>query len=296
MQLQRLAPAKVNLMLHVVDRFPDGYHDLQSLITFVDAGDQLCLEGEAQADDLKIIGEFAGALDDGQTNSVIQAKEWFYRYFNFPELFFKIELQKKLPVAAGIGGGTSDAAAMIATLLSWYQVELSAVQKQELIIASGILGADVPVCLACQLGLGSFFWLNGSGKKELPQTVAFEDKLDIILITPNIPVSTGAIFKALKIAFSQAIVMPIIKSKLELLEFMSNTQNDLEFPARIAHPSILDIPEIVGKLAHKPAMCRQSGSGATYLVVVEDKTQAQQLAKQIQQEYPQWWIQVAKTL
>ncbi|WP_032112735.1 4-(cytidine 5'-diphospho)-2-C-methyl-D-erythritol kinase [Candidatus Paracaedibacter symbiosus] len=295
MLIHRLAPAKLNLMLHVVGRFPDGFHRLQTLMTFVDFGDMLTIAEETIADELTVTGEFAPLLHGGSPNSVIQAKEWFYRYFNRPPFFFKIRLQKNLPVAAGIGGGTSDAAAMIATLLAWHQLDLSLHQKQELVVASGRLGADVPVCLSYQLGLGNLFWLDGSGTSELPQALPWNSNLDIVLINPRIPVNTRSIFKSLNQSFSVPLAIPSLTAKAALLEFMNTTQNDLEPLARFISPEIGNIPETVQKLSNETILCRQSGSGATYFVVVKNESKAQHLAEKVQTAHPHWWVKATKT-
>lgn len=296
MLLQRLAPAKVNLMLHVVGRLANGYHHLQTLMTFVDCGDLLSLKRVSSQDSLTIGGEFALPLQGESSNSVIQAKNWFYRFFNCSEPFFDMELQKNIPVAAGLGGGSSDTAALIALLLEWHQFDLSLPEKQQLIVTSGELGADVPVCLAFQLGLGSYFWLDGTGVTELPQALDVREKLDIILINPRIAVSTAAIFQALNSCFSRSLASPLLNTKADIFNFLSNTQNDLQEPARQAH---LDIPEIAKKikaLTMEEIIVRQSGSGATYIVVVDNAIKAQQLVTQINKTYPEWWVKLSQSL
>ncbi len=283
-------------MLHVVGRLNNGYHHLQTLMTFVDYCDVLELTTGYQKDTLTITGIFANALKNPSINSVLQAKQWFYHYFDLPVLFFQIKLEKNLPVAAGIGGGTSDAAAMIAALIDIHQLELSLAQKQQLVIASGILGADVPVCLAFQLGLGHYFWLDGSGTKELPQTFKFEEPLDIVLINPGIAVNTGTVFQSLNQSFSMAIPMPVITSTSQMLTFVSHTQNDLQQPARQAYPGIPNISSIVKGLVDTLSIVRQTGSGSTYFVLAPNAKTTCILAKHLQQNYPNWWIKTGKTL
>jgi 4-diphosphocytidyl-2-C-methyl-D-erythritol kinase len=295
MHIQRLAPAKINLMLNVVGRLNNGYHHLQTLMAFVDCCDVLELTTGCHQDTLTITGIFADALKKPGINSVLQAKQWFYQYFDVPVLSFQIALEKNLPVAAGIGGGTSDAAAMIAALIDIHQLELSLTQKQQLVIASGMLGADVPVCLAFQLGLGQYFWLDGSGTKELPQTLKFEEPVDIILINPDIAVNTGTVFQSLNQSFSIAIPTPVITSTSEMLTFLSHTQNDLQQPACQAYPSIPDISSIVKNLADPPAIVRQTGSGSTYFALTPNTKTACTLARHLQQSYSNWWVKTGKT-
>lgn len=283
-------------MLHVVERLKNEYHHLQTLMTFVDCYDVLELTTGYQQDNLTITGCFADALKKPGINSVLQAKQWFYHYFDLSTLSFQIVLEKNLPVAAGIGGGTSDAAAMIAILIDIHQLKLSLEQKQQLVIASGALGADVPVCLAFQLGLGHYFWLDGSGIKELPQTLKFKEPLDIVLINPSVVVNTGVVFQSLNQFFSTAISVPLITSTLQMLTFISNTKNDLQQPARQAYPNIPDISSIVKNLADTSDVVRQTGSGSTYFVVTQNAKTAYTIATCLQQSYPKWWIKMGKTL
>ncbi len=284
-------------MLHVIKRLDNGYHHLQTLMAFVDCCDVLELTtDEHQQDTLTLTGIFADALKKPSINSVLQAKQWFYHYFDLPALSFQIKLKKNLPVAAGIGGGTSDAAAMIAALIDIHQLELSLAQKQQLVIASGMLGADVPVCLAFQLGLGYYFWLDGSGAKELPQTLKFEESIDIILINPGVAVNTGTVFQSLNQSFSIAIPTPVITSTSQTLTFVSHTQNDLQQPACQAYPKIPDISSIVKDLVDPPLIVRQTGSGSTYFVLAPNAKTACILAKHLQQSYPNWWVKTGKTL
>lgn len=296
MLIQRFAPAKINLMLHVVGRLPNDYHHLQTLITFVDCGDLLTLKEVNPQDDLIITGEFANSLQGEGLNSVIQAKDWFYRYFDCPKCFFAIELEKNLPIAAGIGGGTSDAAAMIATLIGWHHLELSLRQKQRVVIDSGVLGADVPVCLAFQLGLGSYFWLDGSGTAELPQAFDLKEDLNIILINPGVLVNTAAIFKNLNTCFSKVISPPLLQTKADIFDFLTLTHNDLQEPARQAYPDIPDIAQKVKSLTVDEITVRQSGSGSTYFVVAKNASTIQQLAFQLKKTYPDWWIKFGESL
>lgn len=296
MLIQRFAPAKVNLMLHVVDRLHNGYHHLQTLMAFVNEGDCLTIEEKENTDEFSCTGDFAHSLQGGSTNSVILAKKWFYHQSSRPERFFKIQLEKNLPVAAGIGGGTSDAAATIAALLAWHQIDLSRGQKKELVRSSGILGADVPVSLAFQLGLGSFFWLDGSGVGELPLPVNIQACLPLVLINPGIRVNTGVIFQEFTYPFTLRVAQPEITSVADLISFIQQTHNDLEKPACVVYPDIPDIPALIDDLGFKTVIVRQSGSGATYFVVTENFHSAQVLAEKLRHIYPDWWIKVTKTM
>lgn len=282
-------------MLHVVDRLANNYHHLQTLMAFVDVGDFLTIEEKESADELICTGEFAHSLQ-GSPNSMIQAKEWFYYQFNQSERFFKIQLEKNLPVAAGVGGGTSDAAAMIVALLTWHQIDLSEAHKHDLVKASGILGADVPVCLAFQLGLGTFFWLDGSGLGEVPNAINIMGDLNLVLINPGVPANTGVIFQQLNQSFTPSLSQPLLACISDLIDFMQLTHNDLEKPARNIYSDIPNIPEIIANFGFKTTVVRQSGSGATYFVLAETAQAAQTLERQLKTDHPDWWIKAAKTI
>jgi 4-diphosphocytidyl-2-C-methyl-D-erythritol kinase len=282
-------------MLHVVSRLDNGYHHLQTLVTFVGIGDCISIATKKKEDELHCTGPFSSWLKGNKVNSIILAKKWFYHHFNKPEQFFKIHLQKNLPVAAGIGGGTSDAAAMIRALLTRHDLDLSISQKQELVRASGILGADVPVSLAFQLGLGSLFWLEGTGMSELPLSMNREPSLNIVLVNPAIPVDTGVIFQNFTPSFPQIKPRPQMTSVSDIISFIQETQNSLEKPAQGLY-NLPDIPSVISNLGVKTIVIRQSGSGATYFVLTETDSCAQTLAEKLRFLYPNWWIKATKTL
>ena len=181
MTITRLAPAKVNLMLHVVGRLPDGYHHLQSLIAFASIGDQITLE-KADKSCLTVDGPFAEHVPLGPENSIVLAAQWLGK--KYPDIGqVHIHLTKNLPVSAGIGGGTSDAAATIAALFDYQKIPLSSVEEDNLILTCGVLGADVPVSLAHQFGRGPLLWIDSSGRESLPLSV--DQKLLGIMVMGN---------------------------------------------------------------------------------------------------------------
>lgn len=295
MKWNRLAPAKINLMLQVVGRLTNGYHHLQSLIAFTQYGDQITVTSSLQKEDmLALTGSFAAQLENGEPNSILQAKKWFYHYFCLPEQFFQISLEKNLPVSAGIGGGTSDAAAMIAGLIKAHHLPLTLEEKQQLVIASGELGADVPVCLAFQLGLGNLFWIEGTGATSLPHSLPLKENIEILLFNPGIAVNTAKIFQTGNLSFSEPLEQPIFNSLKAMLTFLSVTRNDLQMPARHIYPSIPDFLQMHSLFDRKEYLIRQSGSGATYFIINYQGQPLKSVTTYLEKNFSLKWQQLTR--
>ncbi|WP_207633011.1 4-(cytidine 5'-diphospho)-2-C-methyl-D-erythritol kinase [Devosia aurantiaca] len=182
------APAKVNLALHVTRRREDGYHDLESLIVFADLGDELSAE-EAESDSLAISGPFGRALGTGPNNLVLRAAAAFRDQWpdqSLPGL--RMHLTKNLPVAAGIGGGSADAAAALRIMAASAE---EPVPVPELFDLAAKLGADVPACLMSRP-------LVARGVGEILSPLPEFPTLYITLINPLIAVSTPDVFRRLR--------------------------------------------------------------------------------------------------
>jgi 4-diphosphocytidyl-2-C-methyl-D-erythritol kinase len=167
MRMTRIAPAKINLMLHVVGRLPDNFHHLQSIVTFTHSGDDIVIE-KAPEFAITVTGTFAARIPPQQDNIIVKAIQWVNQRYNWNE-FYHCHLTKNLPVASGMGGGSSDAAATIAAILHLHKVSLSLPEINALVLDSGMLGADVPLCLAHQLDQGSLLWIDSSGRDRFGQ-------------------------------------------------------------------------------------------------------------------------------
>ena len=178
------APAKVNLYLHVVGKRADGYHLLDSLVVFADVGDRLTLE-PAAAPGLTVTGPFAGAIPPGDDNLALRAVRRLAAATGRPD-GIAVTLDKRLPVAAGIGGGSADAAAVLRGLATLW--DLAPDDPRLLEVAAG-LGADVPVCLA-----GRTAWLGGVGERLEPGPDLAG--VPILLVNPGVPLSTPEVFRA----------------------------------------------------------------------------------------------------
>lgn len=266
--LASFAPAKVNLHLHITGKRTDGYHLLDSLAVFPNAGDVIRVE-PAETLSLTITGPFGKTLAAEPDNLVLRAA----RALN-PTGTGAITLEKNLPVASGIGGGSADAAAALRVLSRHWNL------NAPLYGIAASLGADVPVCLArqsaCMSGIGEIL----SPAPKLPH-------LGLILVNPGVHVATPAVFRARSAAFTPAAAFPAAWTTAEsLAEALRLTSNDLEPPAISLAPVIGDV------LAHLKSLpgcllARMSGSGATCFGIFATPTAASTAATHIQQ--PNWW-------
>lgn len=281
------APAKINLMLHVTGRDATGFHELQSLFALVDLADRLAMQ-EALESTMEISGPFA-AIVDPHHNSVLKAISWFYQYTAIPSQDWRISLEKNIPVAAGLGGGTSDAAAalkILSILHNWQPTNVI-----DFIRDSGKLGADVPVCLAYQWGLGHFFWLEGSGRKQYPQPLTIQCPYSVLLVNPNIPCPTGRVFQTRRGQYSESIAANIPQDYP--LSWLALRCNDLQPAACQIVPQISEVLAVLEKQLGC-RLARMSGSGATCFALFDNFRHMKRSQQNIQKHYPQWWVAGAK--
>jgi 4-diphosphocytidyl-2-C-methyl-D-erythritol kinase len=274
MKITQRAPAKINLMLHVVQRLVDGYHHLQSLIAFADIGDEITIE-KAESSSLTVDGPYASHVPLAAENSMIMAARWSKE--RFPEIDqIHLHLTKNLPIASGIGGGSSDAAATIAGLLKCYGISLSEDEEEALILASGELGADVPVCLAHQFGWGPLLWIDSSGRETLPIPLDIPVPGVLVLVNPGVGVSTRSIFS--KIHPPYTLPQDFINGFAthfagDLLGYLKAQKNDLMEVAVAQEPKIGKVIQALQK-APGCLLARMSGSGATCFALFEDEQSA----------------------
>ena len=277
--LTEAALAKVNLSLVVHGRRPDGYHELESIVAFGDAGDHLRFEPDA-ASELLIDGPFQAALDG---ENLVAKAVWLVSEASGGRLRSgRIHLTKNLPVAAGLGGGSSDAAAMLRLLqranpalvpvLDW-----SAIARQ--------LGADVPVCM-----IGRAALMTGIGEQVSPITTM--PAAAILLVNPGFPLPTASVFRALAAPpLSRAPIAPrapVFRDFAHLIEVLAASTNDLEPVARrLCSP----IGDVLAFLQDMPGAClvRMSGSGPTCFALFSSSGDAQAAARQLSAERPKWW-------
>ena len=275
------APAKLNLDLHVTSRRADGYHELDSLVVFADLGDELTF---VPADDisLEIAGPFADLLPVDADNLVLRAAHALAGAAA-PPAGAHIRLDKRLPVAACIGGGSADAAATLRGLQRLWGTTLGPADLARLGLG---LGADVPVCL-----LGRSVRMRGIG--ELLQPLAGSPMLDLVLVNPCRPLATAAVFKASDPgAFApRSVVVPAQPT----LDWLCTGRNDLEPAARLLLP---EIDRILAALAAEPGcgVARMSGSGPTCFGAFADQATAAAAADRLVRDHPGWWVKRCRSL
>jgi 4-diphosphocytidyl-2-C-methyl-D-erythritol kinase len=272
--LRVCAPAKINLCLHVGAMRPDGYHDLQSAVVFVEAGDELTLEA---ADELSFAleGPFAASLTGETDNLVLKAARRLAEHERIPPRA-RIVLTKNLPVASGIGGGSADAAAVLRGLAAlWRKADAT------LELAADI-GSDVPVCLGSRPA-----WIEGRGERVAP--LGDIPPFDLVLVNPGIAVSTAEVFRRLERRSGVESVKPgALNSFHDVRDYLSATNNDLEAPALALAPQI---GEVLATLrSHDALFARMSGSGATCFGLFENARVALTATRAIANAQPAWWV------
>ena len=272
-----LAPAKINLYLHVVGRRPDGYHLLDSLIVFATTGDSVTAEPDADLS-LAIDGPFAEKLAADDDNLVLRAARGL-RDLTGATAGARITLTKNLPVASGIGGGSADAAATLRALAALWAV---APERDALAQLALKLGADVPVCLDSK---PSF---NGSIGEEIVSAGALP-QAHLLLVNPGVATPTPAVFRARSAGFSQPArwIAPPADARA-LAEALKARHNDLTDAAIIVTPVIREVLNAIGR-TQDCLLARLSGSGATCFGLYASAGAAEAARQQVSAAYPGWW-------
>lgn len=250
--LRLLAPAKLNLYLHVLGRRADGYHLLDSLVAFTAFGDQLCVWPDS-ALSLRITGPFADAIGPLEDNLVLRAANGLALAAGIKSPGARIELVKNLPPASGLGGGSSDAAASIRLLSQLWNVTLEPEQEHRLALG---LGADVPVCL---LGIPAL--MRGIGETLVPAPIL--PPLYVLVANPGIAMPTGPVFEKLAGRFGAAAPpLPEMADAAMAARWLAGQRNDLQPPAVGLAP---EIGILLDAMAALPGclLARMSGSGAS---------------------------------
>ena len=279
--------AKVNLTLRVVGRRVDGYHDLESVVAFADCADKLTLKPGGELS-LTTTGPLAQACGATADNLVLKAASLLAE--EVPGLKLgAFTLEKVLPIAAGIGGGSADAAAALRLLAQLNRLALDDERVLDVALATG---ADVPVCLssrACDM--------TGVGETLLPLNLP---KLPSVLVNPRVPVATKDVFAALGLRNGELLVgaTDVIESPAwpddgasisQWVDALSIVNNDLEAPAIRVQPAISDVLSALGA-ADGMLLSRMSGSGATCFAIFADAARAHAASEQIRRDHPSWWV------
>lgn len=261
--MRETAYAKINLALHVRARRADGYHELETLFAFVDGGDVLTAQ-VAEQDALTTLGEFAGGLDDPFGNLVARALNALPR----PE-GLAITLEKNLPVAAGLGGGSADAGAVFRIVRERYGL------PDDWRARAAKLGADVPACVDSVTCIG-----RGTGTELEPS----DDTLagaPVLLVNPRLPLATGPVFAG----WDGLDRGPLPQGDVRAIAL--DGRNDLEAPAiALCAP----IAEVLAALRRtRPWLARMSGSGATCFALYDDEAARDEAAARMRAQAPDWW-------
>ena len=271
------APAKINLCLHVVGQRTDGYHKLDSLVVHVDQGDWITVKMAPDLS-LKLSGPFASTLPNDETNLVLRAARLLCA-----DLGASLSLEKNLPIASGIGGGSTDCVATLRALSYLWNVPLP---NNKLLFK---LGADVPVCLSTDLTR-----MQGAGEKLMK--LGRPPILNLLLINPDVELSTPEVFQALDQKNNGPINgdLPHSRTTEAWIDWLSGQRNDLERPAISIKPIVHEVLSSLRQFS-TVKLARMSGSGATCFALFSEWTEAVDAEAHFQSKHPTWWIRAAKT-
>ena len=278
------APAKVNLYLHVGAPGADGYHPICSLMAFADVGDRVStFDSEALC--LRVAGPFAAGLDAGGDNLIMRAAQALVAEARRPLAPVGISLEKHLPVASGLGGGSSDAGAALRLLRETFELS---VDNKRLEALAAVLGADGAACL----------WgapANAQGRGERLSAAPGLPPLDAVLVRPPVAVSTAEVYRRFDADGRFGAVTPpaapdAFEDAVDLAAWLAGQRNDLQAAAVAVAPAVGAVLET---LANEPEalIARVSGSGGTCFALCADDIQAESLAERLEAMAPDWWVQ-----
>ncbi|MFW8635753.1 4-(cytidine 5'-diphospho)-2-C-methyl-D-erythritol kinase [Cribrihabitans pelagius] len=280
MAVEAFAPAKINLTLHVTGRRADGYHLLDSLVVFADVGDRITA-APAEALSLSVEGPMAAGVPADGGNLMLRAARLMT---GGSPRGAALRLEKHLPMAAGIGGGSSDAAAALKALSTLWQQPLPAAGD---VLA---LGADLPVCLAAPIPQR----MRGTGGR-LDPLPPLPD-CGLLLVNPGVAVPTPAIFKALAQRENPPMPedLPCWQSARELAEWLAQQRNDLQAPAEALAPQISGV--LAALRLTQCLHAGMSGSGATCFALYPSRACAEAAQTRIGSTRPEWWAAAGSLL
>ena len=279
------ARAKLNLFLHVTGRRGDGCHTLSSLVVRLDLADRLRL-APAAADRLRLLGPFACALaGEAEAGNLALRAVRAARELAGGGPPLAVSIDKQLPVAAGLGGGSADAAAALAAAAKLFGARAGGTAFEA---AAAALGADVPACLR-----SGPVAVSGIGDMVVPAPPL--PSFALVLVNPRVRLATAEVFRAFAGPFSDA--MPLERSPAgpaALAAELALRRNDLEAPATRLVP---EIGEALAMLAAASGvlLARMSGSGATCFGIVADLGAAESVAASLRRQRPDWWIAATRT-
>lgn len=288
MTVSVFAPAKVNLTLHITGQREDGYHTLDSLVAFGSVGDRLTIE-KSETISLAVKGPEAGILPSDMNNLVMQAARLMGA-----ECGAAMTLEKHLPVASGVGGGSTDAAATLRGLRALYGpnklkqgIWPAGVEHDDHRLDTATLGADVAMCLRPEP-------VRVGGIGDQISTVGGLPQLPVLMVNPRVPVPTPKVFANLVKKENPRMqgVLPQWSGLGDFCDWLEKQRNDLQAPAMSLHREIGVVLDVLA--TSKDIMfARMSGSGATCFAIYPDAGRASQAAAKIRHDHPDWWLAVA---
>lgn len=279
------APAKLNLFLHVGARMADGYHALESLVVFLELGDRLRLE-PAQGFELVRTGPYAAALPDRPDEDLTARAITGLAEICGHRPDFTVTLEKHIPVAAGLGGGSADAAAAIRLLCREWDVDPNDKPVRDFAQA---LGADVPMCLQSRPA-----WIRGLGEQITPVEDCAE--LHLLLVNPRVPLSTAQVFGAYAPGETKSADLSHadLATTASVLAFLAHQRNDLAGPAQALCPVVSDVQQELAR-SLDCGLVRMSGSGPTCFAIFDDRETCDLAGSELGTRHPDWWVSPTRT-
>ena len=274
--------AKINLFLEILGKNKKNYHELESLIAFLDIFDEIKINKSNKLS-LKFFGKYADFLNnDSQENIILKTIKFMSEEFNF-EPNLEINLTKNIPIQAGLGGGSANSASIILALNKIYNLKLN---KETLIKIGLKMGCDVPICLNNKMAL-----IKGIGEKLIDVNLKNEN-LFVVVINPNQHLSTARIFNNLEIKEN---LKQEIKENHNIIETIKNRKNDLEKTAIKYAPKIAEILSEIKK-QENCLISRMSGSGSTCFGLFYKESEAKNATENLTKRYPDFYIKTSKLI
>lgn len=275
MGMIEIAYAKVNIALHVQGRRADGYHEIESLFAFAEDGDRLIgqISNGGQVS-LRLRGPFSDGLEGEADNLVLKAARAFKGYLG-EERGACLTLEKNLPIASGVGGGSADAAATLRLLSRLWSAELS---RREIEAIALQIGSDVPACIASEMQI-----VRGRGELLEPVSLPELAGCPMLLVNPRIAVSTARVFAGWDTVDKGGLVAG------DLEQLIVEGRNDLELPAIVVAPPIADVLSAL-RQTRDVKLARMSGSGATCFALFDRSEDMNAAASSLREAHPNWWV------
>lgn len=283
--VSRLAPAKINLALHVTGRRDDGYHLLDMLVVFAAHGDRISIQA-SDHDRFTVSGPFAKTIPLDASNLVLKARDALRAHSGHTLPPIAIHLEKSLPIASGIGGGSSDAAATLLALVDFWQLEADFDTLAEIGLT---LGADLPMCLH-GAAFGTPLAVRGIGEA---LTLVHLPSLPLLLVNDGTALSTPCVFGALKNRDNAPLAPAPDADRTTLCQWLASTRNDLLPAALTIAPQIAQNLDLLRE--NDALYAQMSGSGATCFGIFADDDKAARAAAAIHTRHPDWFVMQTRT-